>query len=390
MTANRLAGVFDVVVVTSAALPWRTGPSIIGLWHAHGLTENARRVAFGFPWLEAASQKRLWGTVAFAAPEEQARWMTEEAGRLGCPGEVESYWYRGCYVPLLGSIVPLEDVLGGAPPTRALVLEEPEHLAWYPWTARRAAIRAERVVGIVMTNYPYYIAHSGLPGARVLAPLVDRLHTHLIRTRTDVVVPLSPTLPTAHLRHPVHKAIITGALPAFFDVPPVEPAQTGVYFLGRLVWFKGLRTLIEAAARMALPIDVVGDGPDRAAMEALARDTAAPVRFLGHSTSPWERVADYRVFFNPSLSEVLCTATIEALAAGRRVVLPVCESNEPFLSLPNVHAYRNGDVEGMTAALTTAVSTLPDAPELVRREFGWPAGCRRLAALWDGSVPGTA
>lgn len=263
------------------------------------------------------------------------------------------------------------------------MLEEPEHLGWYPFTPRRKAIAAEHVVVVVMTNYAYYITHSGLPFAATCAGPVDRLRGHLIRTRTDVMVPISTMSPVADPRHPMRKIRITGALPEFYGVPPVRPDQRGVYFMGRLVWFNGLRTLIETAARMNQPMDVFGEGPDRGEMERLVDDTGAPVRFLGSTARPWAHPGDYRVFFNPSLSEVMCTTNIEALAAGRNLVLPRCPANEPFLSLPNVHAYHDGDVDGLTEALSGAAVTPPESPEPVRRESGWPEGCRRLAALWE-------
>ena len=47
---------FDVAVVTSAALPWRTGPSFFSLLHACGLAYLGLRVAYVIPWLRPASQ----------------------------------------------------------------------------------------------------------------------------------------------------------------------------------------------------------------------------------------------------------------------------------------------------------------------------------------------
>ncbi len=381
---HRLSGSFDLVVITSAALPWRTGPALIGLWHACGLARPGRRVAFGFPWLTPADQERLWGRPRFATPDEQIEWMAEEARRLGCPGQPEMFWYRARFSASFRSVIPNEDAMAVMPETRILVLEEPEHLCWHPGIRRRSRIRAEFVIGIIMTNYPYYVRHARLPGAAILAWMVERFHALVIRTRTDLAVPISLVVPMPNLRHPVRHAMVTGALPAYATVPPVGPDTMGVYFLGRLVWEKGVRTVIETAQRMNLAIDLLGDGPDRPAMEALAQTIGAPVRFLGPTASPWTELAPYRVFFNPSLSETLCTTIIEALVAGRHVVVPVCEANRPFLDYPNVHAYH--DADGAVIALGRALATVPVAPDAARQELTWPAACRRLAALWGEEV----
>lgn len=373
---------FDVSVITSAALPWRTGPAVIGLWHAGGLAGQGQRVALVFPWLNAASQRRLWARERFASPAEQGQWMAEEAVRLGCPGVPEFVHYRGWYSTTLRSIIPCEDVFRAAPESRVVVLEEPEHLCWYPFTRRRARVSAKHVLGILMTNYPYYVKHSGRPGATILSWLIEHYFGYLVRAHTDRAVPIAPILPVRGVRNFVRDARIIGALPAFSGIAPVRAGTTGVYFLGRLVWEKGLKTLIDIAKRMDLSIDILGDGPDRVAIQKYARDVSAPARFLGATESPWASLGDYRVFFNPSLSETLCMTNIEALVAGRHVVLPDCPAFSLYKSYPNVHFYQ--DEAGACAALRAALATLPVPPVDARADFSWPAACERLAALWQG------
>lgn len=378
--AGARAFAFDVAVVTSAALPWRTGPAIIGLWHACGLAALGMRVAFVFPWLPARSQQRLWGRTRFSSPEAQADWMAQEAARLGCPQVPAFHWYRSWYSSTLRSIVPCEDVFRAAPESRVMVLEEPEHVCWYPFTGRRAAVSAEHVIGILMTNYPYYVRHSGYPGAAALAWLTERYFGYLVRRHTDRAVPIAPIVPVHGVRNPVLGARIIGAAPAFSEIAPVEPETTGVYFLGRLVWDKGLKTLIDVAARMDLTVDIFGDGPDRTAMERYARDLSAPVRFLGSTESPWTTIRNYRVFFNPSLSETLCMTNMEALVAGRHVVLPDCPAFALYKPYPNVHFYQNED--GACAALRAALTAPTATPDAARADFSWPGACQRLADIW--------
>src|SRR4029077_2798371 len=65
---------------------------------------------------------------------------------------------------------------------------------------------------------------------------------------------------------------------------------------------------------------VVGEGPDRPGLEARARQGHLPVRFVGYQAdvSPFLAAAD--VFVQPSRSEGLPFAALEAMAHGLPVV----------------------------------------------------------------------
>ncbi len=232
-----------------------------------------------------------------------------------------------------------------------------------------------------MTNYAYYVGQTGLPGARWLGRQVTRFHRRLVRRHTDFAVPVSPAVAEVTLGHPSRAAQVTGVFAGYAEVPPVLPGRGGACFLGRLVWEKGLETVIEVARRTGRTIDILGDGPDGAAIRARAREVSAPLRFLGATTAPWERLGDYRVFLNPSLSEVLCTATAEALVAGRHVVLSDCPANEPFRRYPNTHFFATA--EEAADALERAMAEPPLPPEAARRDFDWRTACRTMAGLWE-------
>jgi len=367
----------DVTVITTAALPWRTGPAYLSIWHACGLAALGLRTRYHIPWLTPASQQRLLGRVQFQSPDEHAAWLAGEAERIGCPPLPQVSHYRGYYSTALRSIIPLHAVVDGLPPCRAIVLEEPEHLCWPPVTPPRHRIAAERVVGVVMTNYEDYVARSGWPAAGLLAKLVERYHRRLVRRHTDRALLISPAVAMEGLDHPVEEARITGVLAPYSQVPPVAPQTRGAYFLGSLVWDKGLDEVIALACRTGVTIDIFGGGPDAEAIAARARELQAPVRFLGPSASPWEQLADYRVFVNPSRIEVLCTATADALVAGRHAILPECPSNRPFLRYPNAHGYR--DIAGAAEALQRALELPPEPPHAIRHDFDWMQACRNLA-----------
>lgn len=370
----------DVVVLTSAVLPWRTGPALFSLWHAGGLAALGHRVAYGVPWLDAPSQKRLWGEILFSCREEQAEWLREEARRLGVPPLPEIFFFKGVFSKTMFSIFITEDAFAAAPPTRSFLVQEPEHFGWLPGVSSpRRRVTADKVVGIVMTNYGYYIRRRGRPDRAVFARFVEWFHKRQMRRHADVIVPLSPALDLRGVEDLVQWRQVTGVLRAFAEIQPIPEDNRGVYFLGRLTWDKGLRELIHVAKRLELPIDVYGEGPDQAAIQSVAADERAPVRFLGPTSSPWDVMKDYRVFFNPSRSEVLCSTTAEALVAGRHVVLPNCLANQPFFDLPNVHVYETP--EQADIALRRAMTATAQSPTEARTRFDWDAVCRSVGEL---------
>ena len=107
-------------------------------------------------------------------------------------------------------------------------------------------------------------------------------------------------------------------LPSFVDtrgLPPKIRPGGGIVYTGRLAHEKGVDTLVEAVGRLdAGRLEVVGDGPERARLEALAAARApGRVRFLG-------RVPRARV--------------LELLRAAAVAVMPSrCHDNQPMAVL---------------------------------------------------------
>ena len=122
-------------------------------------------------------------------------------------------------------------------------------------------------------------------------------------------------------------------------LPPLEAASSRravqrvptFAFLGRLVSTKGVRVLIEAAhqlkaKRIAFQVKIIGQGPDRQALEALVRDLQIEdcVRFLGYV--PAEKLdqilADTSAVVMPSLAgEVFGLAAAENMQRGRLLIV---------------------------------------------------------------------
>lgn len=93
--------------------------------------------------------------------------------------------------------------------------------------------------------------------------------------------------------------------------------------LARLVKQKGLEFLIAAAAQTTgVRFVIAGDGPERASLEALARDLGVDDRvyFLGFREDIAELLAVCDLFVLPSLYEGLPLAVLEAMAAEKPVI----------------------------------------------------------------------
>jgi glycosyltransferase involved in cell wall biosynthesis len=118
-------------------------------------------------------------------------------------------------------------------------------------------------------------------------------------------------------------------LPNFVDAAAVEPKGApggGAVYAGRLSHEKGVDVLVEAiAATPAIRVDVAGDGPARAELEALAAARGVADRISFHGRLPTDRLQELlrgsSVAVLPSRwYENMPLAVLEAFAAGLPVV----------------------------------------------------------------------
>jgi 2-deoxystreptamine N-acetyl-D-glucosaminyltransferase/2-deoxystreptamine glucosyltransferase len=124
------------------------------------------------------------------------------------------------------------------------------------------------------------------------------------------------------------QVIPPGYDPALFEAASADPfpslPRPRVAYLGRLAPQKNVGLLLEAFAQ--LPADtqllLVGDGPDRPALQRRAQKFGGRVHFTGfmpHAAVP-AVLAHADVLVLPSLYEDLSSALIEAMAAGLPIV----------------------------------------------------------------------
>ncbi|WP_299681679.1 glycosyltransferase family 4 protein [uncultured Roseobacter sp.] len=192
-----------------------------------------------------------------------------------------------------------------------------------------------------------------------------------------------------------------GVVPETYAQAPDTPRDGAdglhLLFVGRLAPVKGLRVLLDAlaAARETHPglrLTIVGDGEDRAHLEALAAPMGEAVRFTGYLSQDEvaEVLAQADAFVLPSFAEGLPVVLMEALAAGKPAIAPrvagVAELIEDGRTGYLVHA---GDVTGLRAAIER-LATDPEAGralgaagrETVQAEFDARIEAARIARLF--------
>ena len=159
---------------------------------------------------------------------------------------------------------------------------------------------------------------------------------------------------------PAHKVIVK---PNFIDPDPGAREGTGDYaiFAGRFWPEKGLQTLLAAWSRSLqhVPLEIVGDGPDRAELEAAA-SRMPHVRFRGHlpREQTLEAIKRARFLIFPSeWYEGLPMTLIEAFACGVPVITSRLGSMEEVVHdrRTGLH-FTAGDAADLAAAVAWAWS----------------------------------
>lgn len=168
-----------------------------------------------------------------------------------------------------------------------------------------------------------------------------------------------------------------------------------VSFVGRLIDGKGVPDLLHAYAQSPLEavVYIVGDGPRRVELEALAEQlgVSARVKFLGYlpEERAWGVIRASDVVVNPSYTEGLPTSVLEA-ALLSRAILATDVGGTPEIIEDGVGGllFKARDVE----ALRSGLERLLGDPELRERmgdrartdavgRFDWNVSAARFAGL---------
>lgn len=290
-----------------------------------------------------------------------------------------------------------------------------------PWSISRvrAGLRAFRP-DVVHVHEPFTPSTAMWATLASDAPVVATFHTGAERSRLyDLAAPLVRRIArrivvrvaVSRIAERTAAARIGGTfeiVPNGVDVArfaDAQPAKLGdgtkLLFVGRLDERKGFRTAVAAFARVAashpdLQLIVVGDGPQRSAIDALSPDARGRVSMLGSVPNvdlpPFERACD--LYLGTSVGgESFGIVLVEAMAAG----LPVVASD-----IPGYDEVVTNGVEGLLVppgdpgAVANAVEAIVIDPAMATRlsragqaraaTFDWGVVGARLEELYRRAV----
>jgi glycosyltransferase involved in cell wall biosynthesis len=160
--------------------------------------------------------------------------------------------------------------------------------------------------------------------------------------------------------------------------------------VGHLIEDKGHRIAIEAIAdRPGTTLLLVGEGPERAALQHLATELGlqARVRFLG--LVPHERMAEVYTAADalvlPSLREGMPNVLLESLACGTPVVATGVGGVAEIIKAPFGYLMRGRSVGALVEALDQLFSQRPTVEQTraFAERFGWTATVAKQLRLYE-------
>jgi glycosyltransferase involved in cell wall biosynthesis len=232
-------------------------------------------------------------------------------------------------------------------------------------------------------NLDAYLGGSSYPAAAKLAarairgPLKE--WDRLTSRRPDVVIAISETVRERIARHWGRSASVIHPPVGVSEFNVSERDDGFLLVAARLLAYRRLDLLVEAATRLARPLVVVGSGPERKRLESLAGPS---IQFTGQLSRPdlvdlFERCHAYVL---PG-EEDFGIAPVEALASGKPVVaFARGGATETIRDGTDGVLFEEQSVEGLAAAIERLDSIAFDPAALRRRAEEFDT--RHFVAAW--------
>ena len=280
------------------------------------------------------------------------------------------------------------------------------HAQWVPTAALAVVVGRLRRVPVVVS-----VRGADLNTAQKSA--LGRRLTRLVIDRVDHVVTVSDEFKEMLLaeigcRKPV-SALYNGVDTAQFRPRSKSSSRSALgllqngkvaLYVGGLIRRKGVDVLVEALAsqsklRSELTLYLVGDGPQRAALQDLvsARDLDSNVRFVGSVSKDkmhwWMNAADMLIL--PSHSEGRPNVVLEALASGTPVIATAVNgTSEVIVDGDDGLLFPAGDVAQLASCITRLLTEPSLSAKLSARGprriqclgLTWPAHGQRLMTIY--------
>ncbi len=171
-------------------------------------------------------------------------------------------------------------------------------------------------------NYDSYVQRERLGAVSrfLLPPLIRRMRDWDLRTasRPDRYLANSNAVAERIRTHYDREATVVHPPIDFSRFAPADALEPYFLVVSRLVPYKRIDLAVDAFNRLGLPLAIVGDGPDREALERRASDN---ISFLGRRSDREvaRMLASCRALIFPGLEDFGLTP-LEANASGRPVV----------------------------------------------------------------------
>jgi len=228
------------------------------------------------------------------------------------------------------------------------------------------------------SDVPGYDPARYVRAHRAAAPLWRR-----VVRRADAIT--TPSSYLADLIRGEHAGTKVNVIPNGIDLELFTESsdRSGFLIASRLIERKNYRAFFDALRSVPNQqhIRVVGEGPERAALERIAGDLAHRVEFYGwldHGSSKWRRLyEESRYFVFPSLNENLPINLLEAQLAGMTVLASDVPGNREALGDCAIY-FPDVTPAGIAATIADVLQSSQERLD----ELG-ARGRRRVRALFD-------